>query len=235
MRFRMNDKWGYLDKKGRVAIEFQFTEAGDFSEQLAAVKNKDKWQFIDTNGEIVFDETNILKKNASVKEIYSLHAFSEGLARALTDNGWIYVDSDANSFFTGNTVVFADSFQNGMAIIIWDNNQPLLTNEANNWQDVDEMVKRKYSSAMPMWGIIDKSGSVLRRVNCNEIKSLSGPLFAIQVQEKWQIINCYGKRVINDYFTSVYPVGCLVFTKDEHNNKRWFDDSGRLIFSCGES
>ena len=50
-----NGKWGFIDKKGKVVIDFQFDEVGDFSEGLARVRNKDdKWGYIDKKGDCYY-------------------------------------------------------------------------------------------------------------------------------------------------------------------------------------
>lgn len=44
------EKWGYMDKTGRMAIGAQFDEVTPFHEGLAAVRVGKKWGFIDTRG-----------------------------------------------------------------------------------------------------------------------------------------------------------------------------------------
>ena len=49
----MKDKWGYIDRNGKIAINPQFGEAELFSQGLAAVKVKDKWGYIDRSGTLM--------------------------------------------------------------------------------------------------------------------------------------------------------------------------------------
>ncbi len=49
---RMNNKWGYIDKKGKVIIAPQFINAGYFSNGLAPVQIERKWGYIDRTGKI---------------------------------------------------------------------------------------------------------------------------------------------------------------------------------------
>ncbi|MFH1258481.1 MAG: WG repeat-containing protein [Elusimicrobiota bacterium] len=66
-RVEVNDKWGYIDKTGKIIITPQFDEARTFSEGLAAVatieklkSNADlvnrKWSYINMTGKIVIDQ-----------------------------------------------------------------------------------------------------------------------------------------------------------------------------------
>jgi len=43
-------KWGFINPKGEVRIELQFTEAGSFHEGLAAAKHDGKWGYLDSHG-----------------------------------------------------------------------------------------------------------------------------------------------------------------------------------------
>jgi hypothetical protein len=42
-----NGKWGFVDKNGKVVVDFQFDDAGDFHEGLARVRNKDNRHYTD--------------------------------------------------------------------------------------------------------------------------------------------------------------------------------------------
>lgn len=45
-------KWGFVNARGEVLIDYQFDEAEAFSNNLAAVKRKDAWGFINQAGEV---------------------------------------------------------------------------------------------------------------------------------------------------------------------------------------
>ena len=49
---RIGDKWGYIDKTGRVRIEPRFEDARDFTNGFAAVQVGDKWGYIDKTGRL---------------------------------------------------------------------------------------------------------------------------------------------------------------------------------------
>jgi len=57
----VNDKWGYIDKTGKIVIEPQFDYAYKFSEQLARVRIGDektgKYGYIDTIGRVCCKST----------------------------------------------------------------------------------------------------------------------------------------------------------------------------------
>jgi hypothetical protein len=77
----VGDKWGYIDKTGKVAIKPQFGGTDQFSEGLAAVEVGDTWGYIDKTGKIVinpqFDYAN---------------QFSDGLAAVYIGDKYGYID-----------------------------------------------------------------------------------------------------------------------------------------------
>ncbi|WP_435932419.1 WG repeat-containing protein [Moraxella bovoculi] len=50
---KKNNKYGYVDKTGKVVVPIQYDETWFFSEGLAGVKQNGKWGFIDKTGEVV--------------------------------------------------------------------------------------------------------------------------------------------------------------------------------------
>lgn len=81
------NKWGYIDREGKIVIEAQFDQVLGFSEGLACVNINNKWGYIDLTGNIIikpqFDDLP--------------GSFSEGLARIAK------YDRDINSFKEGET------------------------------------------------------------------------------------------------------------------------------------
>ena len=50
---KKNEKWGYINKKGKVVIQFKYDEVYNFFEGLAIVKIKNKYGIIDKKGKVV--------------------------------------------------------------------------------------------------------------------------------------------------------------------------------------
>src|SRR6218665_1099648 len=97
--------YGYIDKTGKMAIEPQFDDAGDFKEGLAMIRMGNKWGYADKTAKIAIkpqcDEAGYFKK---------------GLAMILTGNKRGYAER------TGKIAIkpqFDDAahFQEGLAAI----------------------------------------------------------------------------------------------------------------------
>lgn len=50
-----NGKWGYIDKNGKITIDFQFDEAESFHNGYAAVNIDGRWGVINKNGNVVVE------------------------------------------------------------------------------------------------------------------------------------------------------------------------------------
>ena len=53
--FNSNGKWGYLDHEGKIAIPFEYSEAGEFSSGLAPVRKGAYWNYINYEGKVILD------------------------------------------------------------------------------------------------------------------------------------------------------------------------------------
>lgn len=113
-RLKQNDRYGYIDKTGRVVIKPQFEKADDLSEGLDGVRVDSKWGYIDNLGEIVINP-----------QFHDAGPFTDGLARDR-----LYGEEELKEGFidkTGKVVIqptfgYANNFSNGIAEVgMWQN------------------------------------------------------------------------------------------------------------------
>ena len=99
---KSNDRWGYIDYLGRIAIPFvhRVPEAGDFSEGFAFVGD----HYIDTEGLPAFTIIDEDTDERIEKVFNNGLPFSQGLAAVQMGGQWGYID------LMGNFVI-APSFQ----------------------------------------------------------------------------------------------------------------------------
>lgn len=50
------NQWGFIDREGKLVIDYQYKDAYSFSDGVAAVKTATGWQYIDENNKVIIDE-----------------------------------------------------------------------------------------------------------------------------------------------------------------------------------
>lgn len=82
IRHKKNDKWGFVDRKGNVVIDYQYDDSKDFNEGLAPVKVENKWGFINIENELI------------IKPTYeNVQLFSDSLAAIQINDKWGFIDN----------------------------------------------------------------------------------------------------------------------------------------------
>lgn len=110
---RVDGKWGYADRTGKLVIPAQFTWANDFSEGLARVSLDKKVGFINKTGAVVVPLQY---------DVYDLpEHFSEGLAPLRQNGKWGYVDRAGQfaipSTFASDRWDGATAFSEGLSVM----------------------------------------------------------------------------------------------------------------------
>ena len=77
---KKNGKWGFVDTKGEVMINFQFEDALSFGQHLAAIKDGEFWGYVSLYGKIAIEPIFLQAKS-----------FSDGNAPVLTNSGWQFI------------------------------------------------------------------------------------------------------------------------------------------------
>lgn len=203
-RIHHGDKWGFMDRTGRVVIEPRFEGVGDFFEGLARVSvtvgTGSKQCFIDETGKIVipcaFD---------------GARDFAEGLAPVRTGRLWGYIDR------TGKIAIppqfqGAAEFSEGLGrFLVWDRiqcggqmyNRENAPSAAFGLHDVTALMAdctRDYDQ----YGYVNKSGQVVVKPRFSMAKDFSEGLALVRVgsstTSKYGFIDKTGAVVIPPQF-----------------------------------
>src|ERR1051325_3968961 len=100
----VNDRWGFVDKAGKMVINPQFERAGSFSEGLAEVR-LGRWGYVDGSGKIVINP-----------QFDRAAGFSDGLAAVDFGGKYGYVDT-AGKYVINPQFDDGASFSEGRAVI----------------------------------------------------------------------------------------------------------------------
>ncbi len=103
----LHGKWGYINAKGNLVIDFQFDEARDFHQNIAAVKIGYRWGYID-----------IFERYIRNPIFDSCLDFSEDFAAVSIDNQWGYISNlSSQKYAIPPTYEAATSFSEGLAAV----------------------------------------------------------------------------------------------------------------------
>lgn len=191
---RVDGKWGFIDKAGKLVIEPQFAAidpyANHFSEDRIAVGGKNgKWGFIDKAGNIViepkFDNVGTFRnKYAAIKlnnkwgfidwhgniviepQFKSVSGFIENLAGAKLDTQWGYID------------------RSGKFVI-----RPQFNNASSFFRD------RARVQVSYLWGMINANGDFITKPQYSLMTSFYKGVAVASYQDKTVFINEDGKIV----------------------------------------
>ena len=121
-RYRVGDRWGYMDRTFRVVVSPRFDEARDFTNGLAAVKVGDQWGYLDRTYDLAvppqFDDADDFDDTLAMVQVDGKYGFVDrlgrmiitpqfddarpfrlGFARVSVDDGFGYVDVAGNVSF----------------------------------------------------------------------------------------------------------------------------------------
>ena len=162
------NKWGFIDKAGKLVIAAEFDDVGPFSEGLAAVNQNGKWGYIDRTGQVVIP---INYKSA--------WAFHEGFARVLPFDGPDHFITKHGTILSGENWSAADDFSNGRARVMVGNLfgyvdtsgqlliQPIYS---RGWNFDEGVCIVEYQDKL---GVIDLEGGTILKTEYDQIKKSS--------------------------------------------------------------
>ena len=216
----INDKYGYIDRTGKIIIEPQFDEAHSFQEGLAYVQMNGekelKEYFIDKTGKIVINQPFFIAKTG----------FSEGLTIIYTNTNENKPYSSLHKFGfidkTGECVInhqfdLVEDFHEGLACVHINGNKGLIDGKTGYINHTGEFaIAPQFRSGSffseglaPIaignkYGYIDKSGQTIIPLKFDIAYPFSEGLARIQIDGKMGFINKSGEIIINPQFDEAH-------------------------------
>ena len=201
------DKWGYINSKGEIIIDFIYNYAGFFTDGIAVVSLNNQYGLID------------LDANSVIKPQYDyIGNFSEGLAHIVQHDagtirhGFIYKDGVAfyNDYFNNNT----GDFHDGLAVFEKDFNFGYVDTNGNIVIQPEYFMAYDFSEGLAAvanendkHGFIDKNGNLVipfmfeHNIDGTYLyQGFSNGLAAVCIDDKFGYINTDGDFVIEPKF-----------------------------------
>jgi hypothetical protein len=232
--YAQNDKYGYFDLEGKIAINPQFGYATAFREDIALVKtsgDKGKWGYIDKTGKIIINATY---KDATV--------FQGGLAWVIIENGApSAIDKNGQIKFTLKEAENVRLFSEDLAAFskvdstntIWgfvDKSGKQVINpqfkEVGSFHDGKCAVQNKDGK----WGYIDKFGKININYQFDSAEKFVDGKAVVKLDDKTGVIDEDGKYIINPQFKNAYADGNN-YLIDQDDKWGWCDDKGKFVIN----
>ena len=195
----INDKWGYINKRGKQIIASQFDSADPFNEDLAGVSKNGKWGLINKKGEWTvpprFDDISHFGEGLAI--------FKEGEMEGVINNsGEIIAPSkyDYISSFSGN---FASAQFDGKRGFIDKNGAiavPFIYDGTGDFHDNYAVVNKEHKH-----GLIDTSGKEILPCEYEQIDRNGSYIIAKKPGEREYYIIIKEGKILNEGFYDKPP------------------------------
>lgn len=221
--FGTNDKHGYVNTRGEVAIPATFESADRFSQGLAAVQIGRKYGYIDPKGRFV------------VKPNFALaFPFKNGFARVIKQSGCLYIGYRPCDPFNPVVLPFTLSRYRRptmkeprcMYSFIDRTGRDLSTATYREAKDFSERLAPVGNGHV--WGFVDANGTVAIPLQYQNAESFSDGLAAVQIDGKWGYVNHSGRLVIAPTFLAAFPFSeGLALTMIPGSQYQFIDKTGK--------
>lgn len=149
-----NNRWGFVDEHGDLAVEPKFDFADQMTEGMSRVKLGDKWGYVDVSGAVVIEPAYERARR-----------FANGLGAVRVDRKFGYVDKTGKMVVEPKYSKLAQSFSEGLAAVPDSNKLFGFINERG-----ETVIPHKFTNAHEFseglaavadgdkWGFIDTTG-----------------------------------------------------------------------------
>lgn len=243
---KKDGKWGYIDKKGNVVIDFIYEKANDFSEGLASVEKDGKAGYINAKGEVVVDF------------VYrSTYTFSNGYGVIRDGTYYGVIDKQGNTIIEpnkymanivplSNDLFYVDGGYTGdtnLGYDIIDKESKVIIDGIAGARNLSEgliAVKQLYINGKSdmqngKWGFIDKDGNMVIDYQYDDANNFSDGLVRVVKDNKYGFIDKNNNVIIEinreyeTYFTGMDFCEGLALT-DENGKDIYIDTKGEKVF-----
>jgi hypothetical protein len=202
------NKYGYIDRTGKLAVPFLYDEALRFSEGLSAVRNEREWGFIERSGDI-----------ALPFEYSEARSFSEGLAyvryrdiRKGERRG--YIDKNGRMLFSP----------------VWKMRYETLQDFHEGYAIVERRGEVKDGFYTDLCGFINKTWNEIIPLNFEEVCCFSDGFAAVKKDSRWGFIDRTGNVIVPfayDDCAACFSEGLAAVLNDD--GWGFVDQSGKLV------
>lgn len=228
-----NKRYGFIDKKGQVVIDFIYEIVDNFNEDLAVVLLDHKYGAIDKSGKLIIDN-----------KYDWINDFKEGRAFFKKDNLWGILDNKGNEIL--ESILEEDDnyeehyenqiFSDGYAIVNkndkygYINKSGIIVTEiyydyANSFKEGVANIKKDNR-----WYIIDKKFNKIFKLKCEYITGFSNGTAGILINGKWGIMDREGNIRVKPKYDYILDYNNGLISTILDGKYGYIDLEGKEIF-----
>ncbi|MEI3649069.1 MAG: WG repeat-containing protein [Dolichospermum lemmermannii FEM_B0920] len=222
---KIGDKYGYIDQTGRVVIQPQFDNAGDFSEGMAVIQMGKKYGFFDRKGYLVIPP-----------QFDDAWDFYEGLAIVTIDDKYGYIDKSGQLVISPQ---FEDAweFYEGLAMVTIDKKRGYIGKSGQFVISPQFDIAWNFSEGLARvtiddkYGYIGKSGQFVISLQFDDAWDFSEGLAIVKIDNKYGYIGKSGQLVISPQFDFAWGFSENLAIVKIDNKYGYIGKSGQLVIS----
>jgi TonB family protein len=186
----LSGKFGYTDGKGTVVIPYQFDNADDFHNDLAAVKTQGKWGFINKTGKMVI-----------AAQFELTYYFVDNFCPVKKNNKWYYINKKGKKSF-GDYYLMALPYSNDLAAVKTETGWGYIDHVGNFAVKAEYEEANTFSEGLAnikdgdVWGYINNQGDVVIDTKYDEAKPFKNGIATVKLNGRTFQIDKNGKKYV---------------------------------------
>ncbi|WP_421763450.1 WG repeat-containing protein [Ekhidna sp.] len=161
---KKQNRWGFVDKKGRLRISNRYDSAQIFRENRAPVMLRSKWGFINKNEDLkiqpYYEEVSLFENGVAIVMLDGKYGLIDKEGREVLELKW----KSIRRLATGNYIV---QNMNGQVGLVNEMGGFILRPAFDDLKDIGNRILVFKNSE---WGMLDYSGKPIFKINHEEIK-----------------------------------------------------------------
>ncbi len=183
-----DDQSGFINTNGDIVVPFEYEDAFPFYKGYAPVKKNGKWNYINLNGEKIFNDSLIFSYRPIIdkKAIFMIDTLKvETEKKLISENG-------SRTFIESGYKIEKIQLKEGLIDVSGDVLLHPLYDEISGYFHNGYMRIRNNG----MMGIVDKKGNPVIPIIYEDISDIKKDLFLAKSKDKWGMINIKNQIII---------------------------------------
>lgn len=206
-RMLKNNKYGYVDKSGKMVIKAAYENASEFSEGLARVGKGNRYGYINEEGKVVIPLNYVAASN-----------FSYGYATVKPNVNEAFFINKNGDVLGGTTYKDAKSFSEGLAAVQDQYYMYGFVNTSGNvvidyqfnevsWFREGIAVVGKSEGGKMKYGYVDAKGTMLTGFEFQEAKDFENGVGRVKKNGKYGLVDKFGNPITNYEYDYISDFG----------------------------